>query len=207
MAVMTAAEARTYHLVGITSTNEDTEIDEAIARASVWAAEWLGYPAASAGAEATLESATYTHYNEPGAGGVEVVSGRMTQLPVIPVASITSVHVDEDWDYGAGDLVASGDQVLDGVNGILHLRPDASDSFSPVLRAVKIVYVAGYTTIPGPIVQAVGMLTRHLWDNRKRQGKSSVSVGGNSASLRPARMPDEVADLLWPYRILRGGAA
>lgn len=207
MALITAAEARSYNLLGLTGSGEDTSINELIDRAGVWIAEWLGYPPASAGAEPTIEDTTYTHYSGTGAGAVFVADdGRMIMLPVIPVVSVTTLHDDTDWDYGSGDLIDSGDYVLDGVNGYVWLRTDASDQFTPgVERAVKAVYVAGYATVPGPIAQACGILVRALWDARKVQGRNSISTPSTSASLTPLEVPRMVYDLLQPYRLGRGG--
>jgi hypothetical protein len=209
MALLTAAEARTYNLLGLTGSSLDTEIEEVIDRAGAWIARWLGYPAASAGAAPTIESATYTHYSGAWEGGIEVADdGRSIGLPVLPVSSVTSIHDDTDWDYGSGELIPSGDYVLDGVNGYVWLRTDASDSFTPDSpRAVKVVYVAGFSTVPDPIKQAAGMVVRTLWDARKQQGRASLSTPATSASLRPLEFPPLVYDLLRPYQLQRGGIA
>lgn len=207
MALITAAEARDYNLLGISGTGEDTAIEEIIDRAGEWIARWLGYPAASQGAAVTLEDTTYTHYSTPGEGGIFVRDdGRMLLLPVLPVVSITTIHDDTDWDYGSGDLIASSDYVLDGVNGQVWLRTDASDQFTPYVdRAVKVVYVAGYQTVPDPIKQACGMMVRLMWDTRKQQGRTGISTPATSASLRPLEVPPLVYDLLRPFRLARGG--
>jgi len=209
VALITAAEARAYNLLGLTGTGQDTEIAEIIDRAGAWIARWLGYPAASAGAEATIESTTYTHYSGAWEGGIEVADdGRSIGLPVIPVSSVTSIHDDTDWDYGSGELIPSSDYVLDGVNGLVWLRVDASDSFTPDSpRAVKVVYSGGFSTVPDPIKQACGMVVRTLWDARKQQGRAGLSTPATSASLRPLEFPGLVFDLLRPYQLQRGGIA
>lgn len=205
MALLTAAEVRSYHLLGVTSTNEDSDLDVLIGRAGVMVAEHLGWPPVNAAGEASIESATYTFYSGEGAGYARVLDARTLQLPVAPVTSITSIHDDPQWDYDSSDLIDSGDYVLDGLNGNVWLRSDASDYFSPSApRAVKIVCVAGYTTIPGDIKQAAGMLVRQMWDLRKNQGRQSVSIGQNNANFeRPSRIPSMVKELLAPYVLYR----
>lgn len=203
MAILTAAQAREY-LPGITGTDQDSRIETLIARAEAAIARRLHFPPASAGGARSLESATYTHYvgRSP---AVLRESATTLRLPVHPVTAITTIHDDTDWSYGASSLVASSDYVLDGEAGVVTLTPTADHGgWSTEQGAVRVVYVAGWTSDPGDIVQGVALLVQHWWRLRKDGGRQSVSEGGVSDSLRDETIPDVVAQLVDPYQLAGG---
>lgn len=74
-----------------------------------------------------------------------------------PVNSITSIHDDNDRSYGADTLISSDDYVLinGGLDGIVKLD---GAILGDGLNNVKIIYNAGYTTLPGDLVSACEML-------------------------------------------------
>lgn len=203
MAIITAAQARDY-LPGITGTGQDTLLEELITRAEAAIALRLHFPPASAGGARSIEQTTYTHYvgRVPGVG---VIDSATIQLPVRPVTAITTIHDDPDWTYPAGDLVASADYVVDGEAGIVRLVPNSTHGgFSTGIGAVRVVYVAGWTTDPSQMRTAVALLVQHYWRLRKDGGRSSVSEGGVSDQLRDETMPDSVAQLVDPYQLAMG---
>lgn len=192
MALITAAQAKVY-LPQIVGTADDTLIDTLIARAGAAIARYLGWPPASAGVVPTLEDTTHTLYLD-GPGSVDLY------LPIRPLVSITSIHDDPARLYPASSEVASADYTADLGAGLLTCDSDGSHgTWSTGTRAIKVVCVAGYATIPADIEQAVCILVGHWWRLRTEGGRESISAGGTSISVTAATLPPEVRELLTPY--------
>ena len=123
--------------------------------------------------------------------GTEYYSGDgMAELWLrrFPVTAITSVHVDQNGYFGHGtdafdaasewtigtDFVPNFDLTnLRNIGGLLSLRKHASAVFNaawPIGRGnVKVVYTAGYATIPDDLVLAVHMLLAQAWAVQKSE--------------------------------------
>ena len=200
MALLTTAEAKVY-LPPLSGTTEDTTIDAIVKRASSMIADRLGWFPATTGADASIESTTYTIRTYLGPLSARVY-GRRLRLPVRPVTSVTSIHDDPDWTFATGDLVASTAYTVLGEDGEIILTPSGGHVWSVGEGSIKIVCVAGYVTIPEWARQACGELTHHLWDLRHVQGKRSLSQNGVSVGLRVETIPDAVDEILQPYKIL-----
>lgn len=202
MALITAAEARAAGIASLGgSSDQDTLLDTLIDRADHALATWLGYPDQHSGSDGpTLESVTYTLYLD----GPDADAPDRLTLPVRAVSSITTIHSDPQRDYGSDTLIASTDYDLDGTEGVLYLRPDASSSWDTARRAIKVVCVAGWadTEAPPAVKQAAALLVRHWFDlGKERMSMSSVSQGDVSTSYRRETIPAVVAQLVEPYRV------
>lgn len=92
-----------------------------------------------------FETATYTEYYD-GNGQ------RSLLLKEYPVVSITTVHDDVDRAYGASTLIDASDIVVREAVGELIYD---GGTFGMGIKNVKVVYVAGYTSIPADVRQAV----------------------------------------------------
>jgi len=193
MAIMTAAEARLY-LRAITGSAEDSNIDSLIARADALFAGYIGLPSPTVGGNPTLEDSTHTIYLDgPGS--------QYLQLPFIPVQSITSIHDSDERDYGALDLVDAADYDLFGDEGLVRLKDDsAHGTFSDIKRAIKVVAVIGYTTIPQAIKHAAGLQVAHWFQGRDHVGRTSVAQGGGTIDVHDLGLLHEVREALQPYR-------
>ena len=201
MALITAAEARIL-LKSLTGTGEDSSLDIYISRAGGLMARYCGYPPASAGAQPTLESATYTrYYGDPGM----IADGRKLHLEPWPVTTITSIHVDTNEDFGSATEVTSSDYSQRGDHGeVIRLNIDSSTwgTWPDVDGAIKVVMVAGYTTIREDLKQLCAMTVKHLWGLRETQGAVSTNIGGVSTQLRPEDvLPLAVRQGLAQYRL------
>lgn len=194
MALITAAEARDY-IPGLTSTGEDTTLDKYILRADALMAAWCGYPAISATTAPTFEDVSYTHY-------FDGADGPALSLRVSPVQSITTAKTDSLGTWGYDTTIASGDRTLDALEGVLYINPDASEGWLTGLRAIEVVYVAGYSTIPEWLKSACGIYVANMWRLRKERGKTSVSAGGMNVNTRDEAMPAEVKQILAPHRLI-----
>jgi hypothetical protein len=202
VAVLTTAEAKTF-LRGIASgsSSQDTLIDTLVTRADQVLSRWCGYPAYTDGAAGatTFEDQSYTLYmSGPG--------GRSLKLPVYPISSVTSIEDDSTEAFdGSTYLVASGDYTTRKSEGVVLLTPTSvhgewSDTSSPVL---KVVVVAGWSTVPEQLKQACGEMVKHLWEMREKSGEQSRSQQGISVSYRDEQIPPHLRAILSPYR-LRG---
>ena len=194
MALMTAAQARLY-IPALSGTAADTDLDSLIGKAARVFAYYLGFPPNAAGTNPSLETVTYTQTLD-GPGGVTL------KLPVIPIQSVTSIHDDPDRAYGSGDLVAASDYEVDLERGLVILKPTSvHGNWSTSYRAIRVVYVAGFATTPGAIVHAGGLQIAHWWGARNHIGKTSISQGGGSASVKTLELLPEVKEALAPYRM------
>ena len=179
MALITAAQAR-EKIPSLTGTGEDTLLDTMIAAAGVAFARYCGYPAASVGANPTMEQTTYTRYLD-GPGGRDLV------LDIWPVNSVTSIEDDPTRDFdGSAYLVASTDYtVRDGNRGLVVLKSTAAHGqWSDMDGAIKAIYSGGYPTGPALLKELCKHAVRHAYDLRATQGKTNASQGGVSIGLR-----------------------
>ena len=120
-------------------------------------------------------------------------------LPKPPVASITHVK------YYANDNTASTFAAsnyfsdVDSTQARVVLKNGVSWPTLTELRqgnAYEVQYVAGYgnsaSDVPTPIIQAIKLLTTHLYENRELVSQNSVNT-----------IPYTVGQLLQPYRVVR----
>lgn len=117
----------------------------------------------------TFRALDYTEYHD---GGVVALFPDQN-----PINSITSIHEDSDWVYGSDKLVDSSDYKLMDEKYIVF------DKFLSIGEgAIKLVYNAGYTTIPLDIteaaIQEIGRKLKHRKDfdeQSKTQGDGTVT--------------------------------
>lgn len=114
-----------------------------------------------------------------------------------PAESITTIHVDSARSWGAANLVSSDDYLQDGcqINHLDHI-------WSVGVRNVRIVYSAGFATIPDDIQQACKMQVNWLyteWQRAKAGGanKAAMNVlGWNERYLQQKGLMPEVRAIL-----------
>ena len=122
-------------------------------------------------------------------------------LPRPPVASVTHVKYfdDSDTEY----TYASSNYYVDTISEQARIVLRTGKSWPTVTEtrnanAYVVIYVAGYggaSDVPEPIVQAIKLLTAHLYENRE----AVTSLGVNA-------IPYTIGAMLQPYRILRSQA-
>ena len=199
MALITAAEARELN-PSLTGTGDDTLIGTLITAVGRAFARHCGYPAASVGGNATMESATYTRYYD-GPGGRELT------LDVWPVTAITSIEDDVTRDFdGSTYLVTSTDYAIrEGARGLVLLKATATHgAWGTGSGVIKAVYTAGYSTVPDDLKQLAKQAVKHWYDLRTSQGKASTSQGSTTISLRDEDLlPALVQQGLSRYRLPR----
>ncbi len=194
--VMTAALA--YPFIPGLDSGADADVEGVLDACEGALAAYLGFPEISAGTH-QLVSGTYTvHLDEP-----EADEPRALQLPMCPVTSITSVHDDPLWSYGADRLVASSNYTEIGHMGQIVLNPDASHVWSRGLRNLKIVCVAGFTagSPPPALKQAIGQYLAITWARQKGgAGRKTATAGKQRSNYDLPPIPNPVKQLLRGFR-------
>lgn len=216
MALTTKTQIKT--LLGVSDTSLDDVIDLLIPQAEEMIKGYL---------QREIEQTTYTEYY--GGTGDQVLV-----LNQVPVQSITSVHEDRDGYYGDGTdafpastaLVEGTDFVLkkdDATNtevsksGILYrigkawprprmtTRGQLSNSPGYGMGNIKVVYVAGWATVPSDIAFAANKLVVSMLETRGKSGRLvSESIEDYSYNLAgaddEAKMLDSVKGSLSRYK-------
>ena len=216
MSLTTKATIKT--LIGVSDTSLDAVIDLLIPQAEAIIKGYL---------KREIEEATYTEYYS-GSGDQIIV------LNQTPVQSIPSVNEDSGGYYGDGTdvfpasslLVEGTDYVLrkdDATNtevsksGILYrigkawprpysrLRGQLASAPGLGLGNIKVVYVAGWATVPADITFAANKLVTSMLASRKLQGRvESESIEDYSYTLAgaddEAKMLDSVKGSLARYK-------
>ena len=156
----------------------------------------------------TLESATFTEYPK----GYHTRSLRLKEQPV---TSITSVHVDSLREFNASTLLTAGtdyqliNNMLFRVNGVW---PGARenrfgllfDAQVPSDGVIKVVYVAGYATVPADLTLAADMLVAYLLQSRisaapyNSESLEDYSYSRDGAGNEPM-IPATIRAYLAPY--------
>ena len=67
-------------------------------------------------------------------------------------------------------------------------------------RAIKVVYVVGFSTIPEDIKHAAGLQVSHWFQGRDHVGRTNVNQGGGSVAVMGLDLLPEVKQALAPYR-------
>lgn len=127
------------------------------------------------------------------------------QLEQYPITSVTSFNVDANRDFGSSTLLTEDtDFVVKKEEGSIDLISDVTpfgQGQLPVARkAIKVVYVAGYATIPDDLVYAANETAAHLFNNRgSTRNVNSRGIGGFSESFgkdNPVEIPGNVKAIL-----------
>lgn len=114
----------------------------------------------------TIEAASYTHYFD-GNGSKEMF------LPEYPINSITSIHDDTERAFGAAALIASTDYVFYKESGRVVLFQGGY--FTEGFQNIKVVYNAGYSSVPAAIEQAAKEIVAYMFKIGKTKMRT-VSV-------------------------------
>jgi len=214
--IITAAEARRW-IPGLTGTTEDTILEDLIDAADSALAEFCGYPHPAyedppSSRGRTLLKTGYHLYLEGNPAEPKIL--RLGALPVHASETAPTVHVDSSWVWGSDTQITQGvdfDYNYPGLrgDGVFVLRPGGSyGSWPTTLRCIKVVVQLGYATggltyddVPKDIQVACGLLVAHWWQLRHTSGLTNVSQAGGSAGLVTGAIPDNVKQMMAPYRL------
>lgn len=206
MALTTRANIKT--LIGVSDTSLDDVIDLLIPQADAMIKGYL---------KRDIEQATYTDFYS-GTGN------RILTLNQVPVQSVTSVHLDSDGYYGDGtDAFPASSVLVEGTDfvlrkddntatelsksGILYrignawLKPNArygsqlSSSPGLAMGNIKVVYVAGWATVPADIQFAANKLVTSMIESRSKSGRlQSENIEDYSYTLVSAEEEAQALD-------------
>jgi hypothetical protein len=190
-ALTTVADVK--ELLGITGTAQDNLITRNINYATKIILNYCGV--------SSFNDTAYTEYYD-GIGGNELV---LRNRPLVSVTSLS--YSDEAGNNNSWELVDTEDYFIDTNAGIIKSLLPAGGSF----HSWKIVYTAGYTTIPDDLAEACARMAAFMLENgtagtsikSKQEGQRKIeyfdsnSPGGSSASLIDSLGLD---DILAPYR-------
>ena len=118
-------------------------------------------------------SRSYTEYHD--GKGVYVLFPKHS-----PITAITSIHDDYDWDYLDADLIDSDDYTIVNENYIA-LKNGVS-SFANYTQNIKIIYTAGYSTVPDDLIQACITEVSRAYSNRLEVDVTSQSLTDGSVA-------------------------
>lgn len=196
MALVTTDILKEY-LPEVSGTGANTELSNLLDRVESAIARWLGFPAPDGSNTPTLAVSTYTLYIDSYWFGNRGV----LQLPIKPVVTITSVHSDPDREYNSDSEVHSDEYEIDKQAGLLIIKPTVSTvGFSNAYRANKVVGTFGFTLFHKDLIHAVCVFASQLHRAKSSQGKRSQSVRNATTTYMPNVIPDEVKQILYPYR-------
>ncbi len=150
----------------------------------------------------TLIATDHTEYFSPGQrggnAGTDLATLRVREHPVISVASI---YEDDERSWSdPSDEIPAADYYTSGYAVRLYNDGDTR-SFRAGHRTVRVIYRAGYETIPADLRRACVMMAAHLYykAERQRQNIASESMGDAAVTYLDQAMPKEVVELLRPY--------
>lgn len=119
-----------------------------------------------------------------------------------PINSVTTLHSDANRSFGSTTLIAATDYQVYGDEGYIVVTGSAFDVGE---RVLKLVYNAGFTTVPYDLEQAALELTAYWYEYYKshRVGIKTQSVGDKQTTY--ADMPPFVTAVIRKYTRLTIG--
>jgi len=141
----------------------------------------------------TFEDAAYTEYHNGN-------WNKTLNLKQYPVNSITSIHDDVGLEYGSDTLIDSDDYATDMAAGIVELL---SSVFAKGVKNIKVVYNAGYTTIPSGLEYWAVKLVAKAYSTRGKDGIDSEKIGTYSVTYSKEDIPAEIKRGLDKYKKIR----
>lgn len=189
-ALTTTAAAKVYLKIG--NTNDDTVIAALVSRYSAVVSTYC---------DRRFAATTYTNERYDGTGTENLY------LRAFPVTTMTSIYLDSARDFAAGSLLVADDDYYvvpeDGHGLVVRLN----GVWDKGVAVIKATYVAGYATIPGPVIEATHRLIARAkaWSDMGTHAVSaqSIQAGGGSVSFVEHDIPKDVKKLLEPYRKTR----
>ena len=116
-----------------------------------------------------------------------------------PINSITSLHDDIDRVYGSDtELYADGDIIIENDNTRIRYY---GGSFAHGMNNIKLIYNAGYSTIPAVLQLACLEIVRFFYQDseEKRAGITTRSMADGSLGIMESRIPKDTLLKLEPY--------
>lgn len=155
---VTLAEAKAQ--CRVTSSDEDTKLNDFIAAATDYVEQYLGRSIISQTWRLTLDKFSDT-----------------ILLPRGPVQSVSSIKYDDA--NGAEQTLAGAVYTLDSASDPQWVVRNSDSSWPTIndaVNSVRIEYVAGYAAVPASIKHAILLIIGQWYDNREAVAPSSMAT-------------------------------
>lgn len=175
-------------LLGISSASQDSLLALVKAGVEAWAKTFTGR-------DLLVPSTPYTEYYD----GDETPILRLDQHPIV---SVTSIHIDGARTFSAAALVPATDIIGDAKSYALGFVELLTYRFSRGVKNVKVVYSAGYSTVPLDLSMAVKQIVAKQFKvaEKKMFAEGSYQVGDTTVTLSPDAFPKDALEVLRSYR-------
>ena len=169
------------------NTDLDDKIEDMIPAASRMLEKYIGH---------SLFETEYTEYYD-GDGTNEII------LDHYPVTEIESIHDDLDREFGVDSEIDVEDAAFDSNDqknvGLVRLFRGTSYFTTGVLN-IKVVYTAGYATLPEDAEMACVQLVSWLLTRAASEGMGAATLGGKSETYEVDSIPMYIKRLVAPYK-------
>ena len=138
--------------------------------------------------------ASYTeYYDGDGTGNL-----RLNQRPIV---SVTSIHADPARNFASASLIPASDLIGDARSFVVGWLELFSYTFLKGKKAIKVVYSAGYATVPVDLAQATMLIICKQYKVAFKQlyAEGSQQVGDVQITLSPDAFPKDAMDILNRY--------
>lgn len=123
----------------------------------------------------------------------------LKEYPVNSTNETIEIYVDSDRGYGADKKIDSDTIIIDTDAGKITLE---EDSFVDYPQGTKVVYNAGYSTIPYDLAEACRKQIKYEFNKWKdnREGKNTVNIDAGAITFDNDALLSEVEDVLKRYK-------
>ena len=138
----------------------------------------------------------YTEYYDGDGSG-------LLRVRQYPITSITSIHADPARLFAAATLIPSSDLITDVDQndniGIIELY---TYRFLRGIKNIKVIYSAGYSTVPDRLQYAVKLMCAREWTiyEKRLAGMTVQQIGEKSVTMEIDAIPKAAMDILNKYR-------
>jgi uncharacterized phiE125 gp8 family phage protein len=190
--IQVLAQSALKTFLKISGATEDALLDSICDRTNALIKSYIGR---------NLVSQTYTEYYD-GNGSAKLL------LRNYPVVSLTSLHVDTLRAFGSvSEIVIADNVLLENNAGIIRLW-NQGGVFLRGRANVKVVYVAGYATMPYDLVDAAILIASHSYKRHyqdQRIGLQSETIGDRTMTYSSEAIPAKAKLILDKYKRVSGG--
>jgi hypothetical protein len=120
-----------------------------------------------------FESATYTEYYSGNDYPNTVYTNNF------PIITVSGIYDDTSWTFGSDTLISGSNYMVDDIS--ITLLPGYV--FSAGKKNIKVIYTAGYSTIPSDIKQACIEEAARKYKRKDRIDISAISLSNESISM------------------------
>lgn len=173
-------------MLGLTTSAEETLLGLIKAAAEAWAKNYCGRD---------FLVTSYTEYYD----GDHSNMLRTNQRPIV---SVTSIYSDPARLFESASLIPASDLVGDAVSYRLGYVELLTYKYLRGLKSTKIVYSAGYSTVPTDLAMAVMLIICKQYKviSKKMFAETSQTAGDMTVTLSPDAFPQDAMKVIESYR-------